>query len=236
MSVSRRVRSFWDSVKPRTRRGGVQAVVAIVGGAAALSIALFVGAAMAWNPYLEYTLNSDVNARQWAALPLSFTSSSVCASCHETEHDRLVSATHSGIGCQSCHGALLAHAEAGDKAASDQVAVRVPTDEVCVRCHAQAQGRPNGFRQIMPSGHYVSSCLECHDPHTGVANRPPVVRHPQKDLPPCLTCHGPEGFKARNQRHPVGTEDDRRCLQCHAEGRGPAEDGAPGAPSPKATP
>jgi len=225
-----RLRSFWTSVRPRTRRGGFLAVTAIVVGAAALSVALFVGAAMAWNPYLDYTLNRDVNAKQWAALPLSFTSSGTCQQCHETEHARLVSRSHAGIGCQSCHGALLAHAEAGDKATSEQVAVRVPTDEVCVRCHSTAVGRPAGFPQISPGGHYVTQCLECHDPHTAIANRPPVVRHPQDNLPPCLTCHGPEGFKARNQRHPAGTQDDKRCLECHAAGRGPAQtDGEPSA-------
>ncbi|HSP18050.1 MAG TPA: multiheme c-type cytochrome [Myxococcaceae bacterium] len=231
------LRGFWDSVRPRTRRGGFLAVAAIVIAAGTLSVVLFVGAAMAWNPYLEYTLNTDVNAKQWAALPLSYTSSKTCAQCHETEHARLISASHKDIGCQSCHGALLAHAEAGDKATSDQVAVRVPTDEVCVRCHATAVGRPAGVRQVVPGQHFVSQCLECHDPHTGIANRPPVVRHPQENLPPCLTCHGPEGFKARNQRHPAGSEDDKRCLACHAAGRGPGQGGAGDAsPSPTATP
>ena len=219
-----RLRSFWDSVRPRTRRGGFLAIVAVVLGAGALSVALFVGGTMAWNPYLEYTLDSTVNARQWAALPLEFTSSSTCAECHEPQQERLTSATHAGIGCQSCHGPLLEHAESGDEAVGEQVAARVPTDEVCVRCHSKAVGRPDEFRQVQLSQHYVSSCLECHDPHTGVANRPPVVRHPLTDLPPCLTCHGPEGFKQRNQRHPAGSEDDKRCLECHLEGRGPAED------------
>jgi hypothetical protein len=223
MSIGQRLRGFWDSVRPRTRRGGILAAVAIVGGALALSIALFVGVAMAWNPYLDYTLNADVNARQWAVLPLSYTASSTCARCHAEQQDHLASASHEGIGCQSCHGALLEHAEAGDKATSEQVAVRVPEDEVCLRCHTAATGRPAGFRQIVPGQHYVSSCLECHDPHTAIANRPPVVLHPLADLPPCLTCHGPDGFKARNQRHPEGSEDDQRCLECHAAGRGPAE-------------
>ena len=97
MSVSRRIADFWDSVKPRTRRGGILATVAILGGALALSIALFVGVAMAWNPYLDYSLNADVNARQWAVLPLSYTASSTCAECHADQQARLASATHEGI-------------------------------------------------------------------------------------------------------------------------------------------
>ena len=223
MSIATRLRHLWDSVRPRTRRGGFLAAAAIVVGAAALSAGLFVGAAIAWNPYLDYTVNTDTNARQWAALPLSYASSAVCGSCHETEQERLVSATHAGIGCQSCHGALAEHVEADESTTSESVEVRVPTDEVCARCHTRATGRPADFRQIVPGQHYVSACLECHDPHTGIANRPPVVLHPLDDLPPCLTCHGPEGFKTRAQRHPAGSEDDQRCLECHAAGRGPAE-------------
>jgi hypothetical protein len=180
---------------------------------------------MAWDPYLDYTLNRDANAREWAGLELSFTSSATCSECHEPQQARLVSATHEGIGCQSCHGPLLEHAEAGDEAASEQVAVRVPEDAVCTTCHTTAVGRPAEFRQITPGLHYVSACLECHDPHTGVANRPPVVLHPLEDLPPCLTCHGDDGFKARNQRHPEGSVDDERCMACHGPGRGPEEDG-----------
>jgi hypothetical protein len=224
MTLPSRLRSSWDSVRPRTRRGGVLAAVGITAGAIVLSVLLFAGVAMAWSPYLDFSLNRDHNVRQWAALETSYTDSSVCAECHETEHTRLVSATHAGIGCQSCHGALGEHAEAGASADSTTVAVAVPTNEVCLRCHTAADGRPAGFRQIVPSRHYVSSCLECHDPHTGIANRPPVVLHPLVDLPPCLTCHGPEGFKARNQRHPEGSADDNKCLECHAAGRGPAED------------
>jgi hypothetical protein len=232
MSIRARLRDTWGSVRPRTRRGAVLAAGAIVAGAAAVSVILFAGVAMAWNPYAQYSLNRDVNARQWAALPLSYTSSSVCGSCHLPEQGRLTSASHAKIGCQSCHGALLAHAEAGKDASAASVAIAVPTDEVCLRCHTQATGRPAGLPQIMPSQHYVSSCLDCHDPHTGIAQRPPVVLHPLDHLPPCLTCHGPEGFKARNQRHPAGTQDDNRCLECHAAGRGPAAGGSTGVATP----
>jgi Cytochrome c554 and c-prime len=219
-----RVRELWASVRPRTRRGGFLAAFAILAGAAALSVALFVGAAMAWNPYLDFSLHQDVNARQWASLDESFASSGICVDCHAPEAARAASASHAGIGCQSCHGPLLGHTLANPEAAGAMVAIAVPTDEVCVRCHVQADGRPAGQQQIVPADHYVSTCLDCHDPHTAIAMRPPVVLHPLAKLPPCLTCHGPEGFKQRNQRHPAGTNDDQQCLECHAKGRGPADD------------
>ena len=221
MSASTRLRRTWDSVRPRTRRGAILSALAILAGAAALSVALFIGAAMAWSPYLDFSLHRDVNARAWAALDVQFASaSSTCAGCHANEWTRETSASHAGIGCQSCHGPLAEHVRSGEKAARDTVPVAVPTDEVCIRCHVAAEGRPVTQQQIVPGEHYVAFCLQCHDPHTGVANPPPVVQHPLDNLPPCLTCHGPEGFKARNQRHPL-VQADEACLDCHAPGRGP---------------
>ena len=196
-----------------------------------MAVVLFAGAAMAWNPYLDFALHRDSNAKQWAALTMSFADSSVCAKCHTTESGRLASNPHSSIGCQSCHGALLAHVAAGEGASKSDVMIKVPTDEVCVRCHAAADGRPATFKTIVPANHYVAQCLQCHDPHTARAERPPVVSHPLQNLPTCLTCHGPDGFKARNLRHPSGLLTDQECLKCHAAGRGPAESGAPAASS-----
>jgi hypothetical protein len=218
-----RVRAFWASIRPRTRRGGFLAAAAILAGAAALSVALFVGAAMAWNPYLDFSLNRDVDARHWAALDPAFATSSVCADCHAPEASKLVTARHANIGCQSCHGPLAEHVLASPDVAGATVAVAVPTDEVCVRCHVQADGRPAGQAEIMPADHYIATCLACHDPHTGIAMRPPIVEHPLARLPQCLTCHGPEGFKARNQRHPEGLQTDQECLACHEAGRGPEQ-------------
>lgn len=224
MNATARLRAFWASVRPRTRRGRVIAVTAVLVGSAVMSVMLYVGVAMAWSPYLEFSLNPEVNARSWAALDISFaSSSSTCQQCHEPEATRLAGGSHAGIGCQSCHGPLQAHVEAGEQADSESVTVAVPTDETCVRCHVATEGRPATQTEIIPVQHYVSTCLACHDPHTAVANRPPVVMHPLQNLPPCLTCHGPEGFKARNQRHPVVTEDEA-CLDCHAAGRGPEAD------------
>jgi hypothetical protein len=216
-----KLRRFWASVRPRTRRGRLIATAGVLGGAVALAVAIFAGAAMAWDPYLDFALHRDSNAMQWAALDMTFADSSACIKCHLPESSRLASHSHADIGCQSCHGALLAHVEAGDSASKSDVQIKVPTDEVCVRCHAAADGRPADFKTIVPADHYVGQCLQCHDPHTAWADHPPVVSHPLDNLPPCLTCHGPDGFKARNQRHPDGLLTDQECLLCHALGRGP---------------
>ena len=200
-----------------------------------MAVAIFAGAAMAWNPYLDFALHRDSNAKQWATLDMSFADSAACIRCHITEASRLASNAHTDIGCQSCHGALLAHVEAGENASKADVMIKVPTDEVCIRCHAAAEGRPADFKTIVPANHYVGQCLQCHDPHTTLAQHPPVVSHPLANLPPCLTCHGPDGFKARNERHPSGLLTDQECLQCHAAGRGPEQITLPGVSVPPST-
>jgi hypothetical protein len=58
-----RIRAFWASVKPRTRRGYGIAIAAIVGSAAALSIAMTVALAMAWSPYVTFDLDRQSNPR-----------------------------------------------------------------------------------------------------------------------------------------------------------------------------
>ncbi len=213
---------FWRSVRPTSRRGAVLGLLAVTGGAAALAGVLFVGATLAWSPYLESVVHPDTNPRQWAALKPAYAESGTCATCHAVEADRAANGPHAGIGCASCHGALLEHTLASPTTTAAAMAIATPTDEVCVRCHTSAVGRPAALRQIVPAEHYVELCLQCHDPHTSLSRRPPVVLHPLDNLPPCATCHGPDGFKARNQRHPL-VANDERCLDCHAPGRGPED-------------
>jgi len=213
---------FWDTVRPTTRRGAALGLATIVGGASLLAVVFFVGATVAWSPYLESSVHPDTNARTWAALEPTYARDGTCATCHAIEAGKAATASHAGITCQSCHGALLDHSLASPGTAEVTAGLAVPTNEVCVRCHASAAGRPESLRQVEPARHYISECLQCHDPHTGISRRPPVVLHTLENLPPCTTCHGPEGFKARNQRHPA-IENDALCLPCHAAGRGPED-------------
>ena len=63
-----RLSRFWAAVRPRTRRGAVLATVAIVGGAAAVSVALTVGATMAWSPYVDLRRRPRVERSRLGAL------------------------------------------------------------------------------------------------------------------------------------------------------------------------
>jgi hypothetical protein len=217
-------RQFRLIVRPTGGRGPIRGILAIGALGVVLSIAFYVGGATASSLYGEYGFHPDANESVARALTPAYSDVSLCVTCHAVEYRRLTSATHAGIGCESCHGPLAAHALASPGTLEAKVKVAVPTAEVCTKCHAAAVGRPAGFRQIVPANHYISACLQCHDPHTGISRRPPVVQHPLDHLPPCVTCHGPDGFKARDQRHPTVSGEDKVCLACHLVGRGPAED------------
>lgn len=215
----RRWSSFWQSVRPRSRFGVLRAALLIGGLGVALTLIVFIGLGVGGRLFADYGFHPEgVNDRVRSLQPV-FGTVSRCAECHATQYQHLNLASHAGIGCESCHGPLGKHA-ANPETAFNPI---VPTDVLCVRCHADALGRPAGQREVVLSDHYLSSsCLACHNPHTGVSQRPPEVSHPLERLPHCIVCHGENGFKARNQRHPVATEDDQSCMACHLPGRGPA--------------
>jgi hypothetical protein len=200
--------------------------VAILLGVAVVAIGLLAVASFVWSPYLDFAANRDSNARQWAALDMRFADSEGCGACHKAEATALHAAPHKGIGCQSCHGALLGHAVAEARVGTSNaavtavlaVAIVTPTEAVCITCHLEVVGRPGTLKQITESEHYGAQCLSCHDPHSGVAKRPPAVPHPLANLPACLNCHDIDGFKARNLRHPSGALTDAQCLGCHEAG------------------
>jgi hypothetical protein len=214
-------RTYWASVRPRSRRDAVVDLLKVGLLAAVLSVGFFAAAGIASSTYAEYGFHPTANAAAWAAHPLSFAGTAACQTCHAPQSAEASAGSHAGIGCESCHGPLLAHARAVEADPTSVATLETPTDALCVTCHAQAVGRPGGFRQIVLADHYVAACLQCHDPHTAIARRPPVVSHTLEHLPACVTCHGPEGFKARNQRHPTVGTDDAYCLSCHLAGRGP---------------
>ena len=213
---------LWHSIRPRTRREATLGLAGIAAAAASLAVVLFVGAMVLWSPYVESVVRPDENAGTWAALEPNFAGPGLCGRCHEIESAKATAAAHAGIGCESCHGALGDHALASPGSPEMAARLVVPTDAICARCHVSTLGRPEAVRQIVLADHYVAECLQCHDPHTAISRRPPVVSHPLANLPPCVTCHGPDGFKARNLRHPAVT-DDEPCLACHALGRGPED-------------
>jgi hypothetical protein len=207
--------------------------IAVCAASAILAAGLW-GGAVAFAAFsAEYGFHPDVNGQAWRDLAPRYATVADCVSCHDPEYVKLTSATHAGIGCESCHGPLAAHAAdaTSAQAAGHPVTFSVtkPTDVVCRDCHVSAVGRPAGFREIVVDDHYLPLCLQCHDPHTAISRRPPVVGHTLEHIPDCITCHGAEGFKKRDVWHPVTSSDDGTCLLCHLPDRGPdTGDGATG--------
>ena len=88
-----------------------------------------------------------------------------CAECHDTAA-ALAAGAHARVACESCHGALGAHAadpEAVAPAKPDAAAL-------CVRCHAFDPARPARHPQVEATAHAEgAACTECHEPHAPAA-------------------------------------------------------------------
>jgi hypothetical protein len=97
-----------------------------------------------------------------AARPLGFAGREACAECHSEVVDVRRGGRHEGVGCESCHGALAAHAV--DPGAVTPA--RPDAADLCLRCHRTNSSKPAAFPQIDPGEHGAgSACTECHRPH-----------------------------------------------------------------------
>jgi hypothetical protein len=178
-----------------------------------VSIAFGLTAAVAAGFYAEYgVVKNDPNADAWAGLTGRMAGSARCASCHASEAAAQDASAHVEVSCEGCHGSSGPHA--ADESAAKAIEVETPTSLICATCHAQTAGRPAPISQVDPATHYSGDrCMRCHDPHSIVAVRPPVVSHPLANLPECTTCHAPDGLR----KIPTGHEivRDEICLSCH---------------------
>jgi hypothetical protein len=177
----------------------------------ALSLVLAVGALAATTLYAQYgPPRTDASALAWADRPEIYAIND-CRECHEAQVATVSEADHADLICETCHLPTVSHP--GPVPGVVQ-ALDTESSAVCATCHAKAAGRSIRFPQVDPAAHYTGPvCLQCHDPHTGVADTPPDVTHPLAKLPDCTTCHAPEGLK----RFPAGHQlaADSVCLGCH---------------------
>lgn len=86
-----------------------------------------------------------------------------CVACHAERAQELGGGTHKDVGCESCHGALGAHALQPAQAK----ATRPDGRALCQRCHAKNVTRPAAFPQVDPAEHAPEgSCTDCHAAHS----------------------------------------------------------------------
>jgi len=100
------------------------------------------------------------------ALPISFVGQKECAKCHGPRVQEKNKGGHRNLGCETCHGALAAHAAAPAKSRPVRVAEK-DMRAFCERCHAASFSRPAKFPQINPDAHNPgAACNSCHNPHS----------------------------------------------------------------------
>lgn len=96
-----------------------------------------------------------------AARPLSYAGRGRCTECHEDVVTAAAPAKHTVISCETCHGALLKHAD--DPAVET---AKLDGQQLCLRCHAANTGKPSHQPTIVAKDHSDEpTCLGCHKPH-----------------------------------------------------------------------
>lgn len=95
------------------------------------------------------------------AKPIAFAGQLACVDCHTDVAELRKGNAHERVSCESCHGALAAHA------ADPSVAVVRPDGRTtCAICHVPDRSKPNGFKTVNFAEHAGDEpCISCHVPH-----------------------------------------------------------------------
>ena len=94
--------------------------------------------------------------------PLVFAGQTACVECHADVADLRAKGKHVRVACESCHGALAAHASdpGGRKP------VKPNARNTCISCHSANISKPTSFPQVVPEEHAPEgSCAACHVVH-----------------------------------------------------------------------
>jgi hypothetical protein len=164
-----------------------------------------------------------------AALPAVYAGYRACIDCHDDIYQKKLLSSHTGLACETCHGAAAKHANG-----ETDTLPNVPRGrEHCQLCHGYNPARPTGFPQILPNMHNPGeACITCHDSHsprlTGtngecsachrmIASQKAVSSHTSLNCTDCHTVPIAHATQPRLVRalKPTSTE---RCGRCHARG------------------
>ena len=129
----------------------------------AVGIALFLGVRTLLVP-ADYGLLGPYRASALAQnrdKPIAFAGQQACVDCHSDVATLRKGNAHERISCESCHGALAAHA------ADPAVAVVRPNGRTtCAVCHVPDRSKPAAFKTINFAEHAGDEpCISCHVPH-----------------------------------------------------------------------
>lgn len=99
------------------------------------------------------------------ALPVKYAGQASCAGCHKAQAKEKAGSSHRGMACESCHGALAAHA-AAPKGPKPSKPSEAEMRRFCLRCHEASVSRPAKFPTVDDSKHNPDvACSMCHKPH-----------------------------------------------------------------------
>jgi hypothetical protein len=85
-----------------------------------------------------------------------------CTGCHGEVVELRATSRHAAVACESCHGALGAHARG-----EVEKPTRPEGRETCVRCHAAKTGKPRQYPTVVIKDHAgEEKCITCHTPHS----------------------------------------------------------------------
>ena len=129
----------------------------------AVGIGLFAGVRW-WLVPADYGVFGAYRASALAqnqAKPIVYAGQVVCVDCHSDVAQVRKPNAHARISCESCHGALGAHA------ADPAVAVTRPDPRTtCAICHLPDTAKPAAFKTVTVAEHAgTESCVSCHSPH-----------------------------------------------------------------------
>lgn len=110
-----------------------------------------------------YGLYRQSNVEEWKNFTVKYRGREFCGACHAGQAQKLASAGHKDIECESCHGPALFHPADPLKLVLDR------SRELCLRCHTRLI-YPNSLRAqikgISPDQHNPGlECAFCHKPH-----------------------------------------------------------------------
>ena len=104
---------------------------------------------------------------EFSLLPRQYAGEPACKKCHAQQASDKTKSSHRSISCESCHGALSAHAE--NPKSADARPRRPKETEMrafCGNCHGKSLSRPAKFPQIDLEEHNRGmACNQCHQPH-----------------------------------------------------------------------
>ncbi|MCX6551242.1 MAG: multiheme c-type cytochrome, partial [Acidobacteria bacterium] len=97
-----------------------------------------------------------------ASRPLKFAGQGACVECHTDVAEVRAQGRHAHVACESCHGALAAHA--GNQSSGKPA--RPDPRKTCIVCHTASISKPKTFPQVVVADHAPEgSCAECHQVH-----------------------------------------------------------------------